>query len=152
MAVVLSRAECKEAKDFSPIWKRPDNFADYFEIKTTTLGGKKMKGVFATTVFRRGDILGEYRGAVTYSSTDKKFDKGKADYVLVVKRSGKRHKYIDARKKREASWLRYINTSRDKYGNNAAFVQQGGRVFAQASKKISPGQQVFIRYKLRSDP
>lgn len=155
------KAELKIARKFSPIGKLPKDFAQWFTIKKTRLGGKSMNGVFATVDIPKNMILGEYRGKVTYGPHDMGFQNREpfeGDYVVKISETQeanpKRTKFVDGQDPAVSSWLRLINTARPRSKNNAVFFghKTGSewRLYVKSTQMIPKGKQVYIFYKLRA--
>lgn len=144
------KEQIKIAQEFSPIGGLPPDFGKWFRIGTTTLGGKKMKGVFATRNLPSNLILGEYKGDVEYRGVElgpKLVNKDEGSYLFQLK-VGKRYKYIDGEDEERSSWLRFINRPEKKGEENSHFFSYYSRVYAVTNRPVKKGEQIFIWYLL----
>ncbi len=113
-------------------------------VKESQLPGAG-KGLFAKELIPKGTRIVEYKGKIT-NWKDVDDNDGNNGYIYYVKR----HHVIDA--SRHASALaRYANDARGLrrvkgVTNNAAYTEEGLRVFIEATKDIAPGAEILVEY------
>lgn len=114
------------------------------EIKLSTLPNAG-KGLFAKEFIPKDTRIVEYKGKI---STWKQVDDndGNNGYIYYVKR----HHVIDA-SRHPSALARYANDARGLQKikgltNNAAYVEEGLKVFIEAKKDIPAGEEIFVEY------
>lgn len=114
------------------------------EVKDSVLPGAG-KGLFAKTFIPRGTRIVEYTGTITTWKEVDDLD-GNNGYIYYVKRNH----VIDAAGHPRAL-ARYANDARGLkrvkgITNNAAYVEEGLRVFIESKKDIQPGSEILVEY------
>lgn len=113
----------------------------YLVVKRSRLAGAG-KGLFIKVFISRGTRIAEYRGRII---TWKDFD---ADNPYIY--SVNRKHVIDARPYKK-SVARYANDARGIYSlpglrNNAKYIEDGLKVFIEATKNIQAGEEILVAY------
>lgn len=113
-------------------------------VKPSLLPGAG-NGLFTTVFIPKGTRIVEYKGKIT---TWKEVDhrEGTNGYIYYVKRDH----VIDASRTRSAL-ARYANDARGisrlkGLGNNAVYVEDGLKVYIQATADIPAGSEIFVKY------
>ena len=123
-------------------------FMNFFEahlrVKTSTLPGAG-KGLFTKKAIPKGTIITEYTGKVS-KWKDAEHEDGTNPYIYYVTRN-----YVIDGKGPEASIAKYANDARGfknvkGYTNNAGYLQKGKRVFVEALRDITAGEEIFVAY------
>lgn len=113
-------------------------------VKTSTLPNAG-KGLFTKKFIPKGTRIVEYKGRTrTWKEVQK--DEDESPYIYYVKRNF----VIDALNDKKAL-ARYANDARGlqrvkDLSNNAEYVEEGVRVFIEASKDIPAGGEIFVGY------
>ena len=102
-------------------------------------------GLFTTVAIPKGTRIVEYVGKIS-TWKEVKHDQGENGYIYYVKRNH----VIDARRMKSAL-ARYANDasgiSRVKgLKNNAQYVEEGIKVYIQATRDLQPGEEIFVAY------
>ena len=144
----------KQARLFSPLGNTfPRNFADYCELRPTpSYGGCGSKGVFATTALKVGLYVGEYRGEVCSTNSNKCALQLERDLVLAYAlQIDGQNKTILGHKKCKSAWTRYINAPHEGKAANIAPqpVRYRGevRVLLEVARPIRRGGQLLMQYQ-----
>jgi hypothetical protein len=113
-------------------------------VKTSTLPNAG-KGLFTKKFIPKGTRIVEYKGRTrTWKEVQK--DEDESPYIYYVKRNF----VIDALNDKKAL-ARYANDARGlqrvkELNNNAEYVEEGTRVFIEATKDIPAGGEIFVGY------
>lgn len=113
-------------------------------VKTSTLPNAG-KGLFTKKFIPKGTRIVEYKGRTrTWKEVQK--DEDESPYIYYVKRNF----VIDALNDKKAL-ARYANDARGlqrvkDLSNNAEYVEEGVRVFIEATKDIPAGGEIFVGY------
>lgn len=113
-------------------------------VKTSTLPNAG-KGLFTKKFIPKGTRIVEYKGKTrTWKEVQK--DEDESPYIYYVKRNF----VIDALNDKKAL-ARYANDARGLFrvkelNNNAEYVEEGVRVFIEATKDIPAGGEIFVGY------
>ncbi|HEY8898633.1 MAG TPA: SET domain-containing protein [Niastella sp.] len=113
-------------------------------VKTSTLPNAG-KGLFTKKFIPKGTRIVEYKGRTrTWKEVQK--DEDESPYIYYVKRNF----VIDALNDKKAL-ARYANDARGlqrvkDLSNNAEYVEEGTRVFIEATKDIPAGGEIFVGY------
>ncbi|MCS3801261.1 SET domain-containing protein [Niastella sp. OAS944] len=113
-------------------------------VKTSTLPNAG-KGLFTKKFIPKGTRIVEYKGRTrTWKEVQK--DEDESPYIYYVKRNF----VIDALNDKKAL-ARYANDARGlqrvkDLNNNAEYVEEGVRVFIEATKDIPAGGEIFVGY------
>lgn len=121
-----------------------DNPIRKVKVKKSVLPGAG-KGLFATEFIPKGSRIVEYTGEIT-TWKDVDHDDGRNGYIYYVKRNH----VIDAGNTRGAL-ARYANDAKGigrmkGVTNNAEYVEDGLRVFIEATKNIPAGAEILVEY------
>lgn len=113
-------------------------------VKRSTLPGAG-RGLFTKKFIPKGTRIVEYKGRVT-TWKEVNHDNGNNGYIYYVKRDH----VIDARPYKKALG-KYANDARGisrikGLSNNAAYVEDGYRVYIEAVKDIPPGAEILVSY------
>jgi uncharacterized protein len=113
-------------------------------VKDSLLPGAG-KGLFATEMIPKGAWIVEYKGKIT-TWKDVDHNDGDNGYIYYVKRNH----VIDAGRSRSAL-ARYANDARGigrvkGITNNAVYVEDGLKVYIQATKIIPAGKEILVEY------
>jgi uncharacterized protein len=113
-------------------------------IKKSALPNAGM-GLFTKTFIPKGTNIVEYKGKIT-TWKEVQHDEGKNGYIYYVKRNH----VIDAGN-RKSALARYANDARGisrikGITNNAAYVEEGLKVFIQSAKDIPAGSEILVEY------
>lgn len=103
------------------------------------------KGLFTKKFIPKGARIVEYKGRIT-TWKDVNHDEGRNGYIYYVKRNH----VIDARPYKKAL-AKYANDARGigrtrGMGNNAAYIEDGDRVYIEAVKDIAGGAEILVNY------
>jgi uncharacterized protein len=116
----------------------------YLRIKKSMLPHAG-KGLFTTKPIKRGTRIVEYKGRIT-TWKEVNHEKGSNPYIFYVKR----HHVIDAKPFKKAK-ARFANDAKGLKKikglvNNAAYVEDGLRVFIEAKRDIPAGAEILVDY------
>ncbi len=114
------------------------------EVKESNLPGAG-KGLFAKELIPKGSRIVEYKGKIT-TWKEVNDDDGNNGYIYYVKR----HHVIDA-SRHASSLARYANDARGLQRikgitNNAAYVEDGLKVYIESKKNIPRGAEILVEY------
>jgi len=116
----------------------------YLRVKRSALPGAG-SGLFTTKPIPKGTRITEYKGKIT-TWKEVNHKKGTNPYIFYVKRNH----VIDARpfKKSKARFANDARGLRKIRGlvNNAAYVEDGLRVFIEAKRDIPAGAEILVDY------
>jgi hypothetical protein len=113
-------------------------------VKTSTLPNAG-KGLFTKKLIPKGTRIVEYKGR-TRTWKEVQADEDESPYIYYVKRNF----VIDALNDKKAL-ARYANDARGlqrvkDINNNAEYIEEGTRVFIEATKDIPAGGEIFVGY------
>ena len=100
------------------------------------------KGAFTNIMLPQGIVLDYYKGKKVSA---KKYEKIVNDKYSWELSSPKGPFYIDAHKKKNSNWLRYLNDPRDSRVNVEPY-QYGGKLYYRTTRKIYPEEELFVSY------
>ena len=114
------------------------------EVKKSKLPGAGL-GLFTRKLIPKGTNIIEYKGKIT-TWKEVKHNDGNNGYIYYVKRNH----VIDASRTKKAL-ARYANDARgigkvSGISNNAAYTEEGLKVFIQAKKDIPKGAEILVGY------
>jgi len=116
----------------------------YLRVKRSALPGAG-QGLFTTKPIPKGTRIAEYKGRIsTWKEVDHK--EGSNPYIFYVRRNhvidARPYKKVKARFANDARGLRKITG----LVNNAAYVEDGLRVFIEAKRDIPAGAEILVDY------
>jgi SET domain-containing protein len=102
-------------------------------------------GVFAKLPIPAGRLLGEYRGR---RLTPEQYRRLKDNPYVWEVRDDRDDPifYLDAARPRHANWTRYVNCPRTRDEENLAVRQESLRIYFDAKRDISAGEELLIWY------
>ena len=112
-----------------------------YSIKTSTIPNAG-KGAFTNIHLPKDTVLDYYKGKKVSA---KKYEKLVNDRYSWELSSPKGPFYIDAHRKKDSNWLRYLNDPRDNRVNVEPY-QYGGKLYYRSITEIYPGQELFVSY------
>jgi SET domain-containing protein len=119
-------------------------FEKKLEVKKSVLPGAG-KGLFTKELIPKGSRIVEYKGKIT-TWKDVDDNDGANVYIYYVKR----HHVIDA-SRHTSVFARYANDARGLQrikgiNNNAAYVENGLKVYIESRKDIPAGGEILVEY------
>lgn len=114
------------------------------EVKTSQIPAAGL-GLFTKVAIKKGDMIIEYKGRIT-SWADADHMDGDNPFLFHVTDEhvidGSKHKKAIAKYANDAKGLTRIKELK----NNSEFVEEGVRVFIQATRDIKAGSEIFVDY------
>ena len=115
-----------------------------FEVRTSSIHGR---GVFALRRIHKGTRLIEYVGErISPEEADRRYDDDALDIPHTFLFTVDKHTVIDAAV--DGNEARFINHSCDP---NCEAVDDAGRIFIEAIRRIRPGEELTYDYHLERD-
>ena len=117
---------------------------DHIVVKKSNLPNAG-KGLFARHFIPKGTRIAEYKGRIT-TWKEVKEDNSSNVYLYYMNRNhvidARNHKKSKARYANDARGLKRIKG----FTNNAIYAENGGRVYIESTKDITPGEEIFVNY------
>lgn len=123
----------KEIKSITPT---KSNVPCMFYLQHSKKLEKKPLGLWTMVKIKKNSYIGEYKGEETKYR--------KSNYIFKI--SNKKDTYIDAKKLKHGSFLRYVNASLNYNDINAIYVQYKQRIYLKAIKDIKPRREIITYY------
>lgn len=115
-------------------------------VKKSTLPGAG-KGLFTKKFIPKGTRIVEYKGRITtWKDVEKEESKGENKYIYYVKRN-----YVINAEPYKKALAKYANDARGLVkikgvSNNAAYTEDGLKVYIEAQKDIPAGAEILVDY------
>jgi len=150
--------KCNLVRSWSPLGAKVPIGAPVVVKSSTTHGGQKSKGIFASEDITGNTMVGEYRGDVQILPSSYLFENNVSCYVLDAGEvSTGLNYFIVSDKARKSSWVRYINRPNAKEIPNVVFetykvsidhpkVDKEFCVLVKTIRKIRKGEQLLVAY------
>jgi len=153
--------KCCIVRSWCPLGSEVPVGAPVVVKRSTSHGGHKSKGVFASEVITGKTIVGEYRGVVKALIATHLFEENVSRYVLDAgPMSSGFHYFIISNKSQDSAWTRYINRPNANEVPNVVFetykvsidhpeVKEEFIVLVKTLKRISKGEQLLVSYECK---
>ncbi len=150
--------KCNLVRSWSPLGAKVPIGSPIVVKGSTTHGGDKSKGVFASEDISGNTMVGEYRGDVQILPSSHLFEKRVSCYVLDAGEvSSGLNYFIVSDKAKKSSWVRYINRPNTNELPNVVFetykvsidhpkVEKEFCVLVKTIRKIRKGEQLLVSY------
>lgn len=107
--------------------------------------GISAQGVYACRKLLKGEVVGEYLGAIiTDAEADARRDR--QAYMFDVRIGSKVSHVIDGFNAHESSVVRYVNAADHERQQNTSFRQWSGKVYLVVTKTIQKGKELLTWY------